>query len=75
MCKVACAVGVIAKLKLYFPKKILLKLHHALVHSHLLYVLPVWRSTYKTHLQKLVSFQNRVLKFIGGAQFERLSWF
>ena len=66
--KVACAVGVIAKLKSYFPKKIFLKLYHAILHSYPLYVLPVWGSTYKTYLQKLVSLQNKALKFIAAAQ-------
>ena len=66
--KVPCAVGVIAKLKSYFPTKILLKLYHAILHSYLLYALPVWGSTDKTYLQKLVSLQNKALKFIAGAQ-------
>ena len=66
--KVACVVGVIAKLKSYFPKRILLKLYHALLHFHLIYALPVWGATYKTYLQKLVSAQNKALKIIAGAQ-------
>ena len=66
--KVACAVGVNAKLTSYFPKKILLKFYHAILHSYLPYALPVWGSTCKIYLQKLVSLQNKALKFIAGSQ-------
>ena len=34
--KIACAVGILNKLKCYFPIEILLQLHYALIYPHLL---------------------------------------
>jgi len=47
--KVACAVGIMNRLKFIFPKETLLQLYHALIYPHILYALPVWGSIYKTY--------------------------
>ena len=51
--RVARSVGIIAKVSYYLPFNTLITLYHALVHSQLLYALPIWASTYKTYLNKL----------------------
>jgi len=55
------------RLKFIFPKEILLQLYHALIHSHILYALPVWSLTYKTYLNKVAALQNKAAKIITGA--------
>ena len=62
--KIARSVGVIAKLSYYLPHNTLLTLYYSLVHSHFLYVLPVWVSTRKTYLTKLQRLQNKALRII-----------
>ena len=39
------AVGILNKLKCYFPKKTLLQLNHVLIYLHHLYAIPIWGST------------------------------
>ena len=62
--KIARSVGVIAKLSYYLPSVSLVNLYYSLVHSHLLYTLPVWASTYLTYLTKLKRLQNKALRII-----------
>ena len=59
--EISRSVGVIAKLSDYLPHNTLITLYYTLIQSHLLYALPVWASTYKTHLLKLKKLQNRAL--------------
>ena len=62
--RVARSVGIIAKVSYYLPFNTLITLHHALVHSQLLYALPIWASTYKTYLNKSEKLQNKALGII-----------
>ena len=64
--KISRAVGILSKLRYYMPTCALLKIYYAFVHSQLLYGLPVWGSTYPSHLKKLMSLQNKAVKHIGG---------
>ena len=48
-CEIVYAVGIINKLKCYFPEKILLQLYHVLIYLHHLYAIPIWGSTYKSY--------------------------
>jgi len=48
------------------PKRALLSIYYALVHSNLLYALPIWGSAYQSQLQKLTILQNKAIKLIGG---------
>jgi len=43
-----------------------MQLCHALVNSYLLYDIPVWGLTYKTLLQKIASYQNKIFKNTNG---------
>ena len=49
--RVARSVRIIAKVSYYLPFNTLIALYHVLVHSQLLYALPIWASTYKTYLK------------------------
>ena len=42
----------------------MLTLYYSLVHTHSLYAILLWDSTYPTHLKKLKILQNRALKII-----------
>ena len=57
--KVARSVGVISKLRFYLPRSSLVILYFSLMHTHLLYALPVWASTYNIYLSKLKRLQNK----------------
>ena len=60
--KIAYAVGILNKLKCYFPNKILLQLYHALIYAHRLYAIPIWGSTYKSYLHKISILRNKVVR-------------
>ena len=66
--KIACAVGILCKLKWYLPQNILLQLYHTLIYPHLLYAIPVWGSTYKSYLHYISIFQNKAVKIITGTK-------
>ena len=52
--------------KQYMPRKALQALYYSLIHTHLLYGLPVWGSTHPSYLKKLILLQNNAVKLIGG---------
>ena len=54
-------------LKPYLNTKALLGLYYIIFHSHLLYGLITWSSTFKTYLKKLSTLQNKAVKIVGGA--------
>ena len=58
------SVDIIFKLRHDAPTSVLLKLFFAVLHPYLLYVIIVWRLTYNSYLQKLVSLQNKALRLI-----------
>ena len=60
--RVARSIGIITKVSHYLPFNTLITLYYALVHSQLLYALPIWASTYKTYLNKLEKLQNKAFK-------------
>ena len=62
--KIAKAVGILNKLRFFFPKTTLLLLYCALVHPHLLYALPVWGCTFSSYLIKLQCLQNKAIRII-----------
>ena len=62
--RVSRSVGILSKLRSTFPSPTLLLLYHALVQPHLVYVLPLWGSTFKTYLSKLQILQNKALRII-----------
>ena len=62
--RVARSVGIIAEVSHYLSLNTLITLYHALLHSQLLYALPILASTYKTYLNKLEKLQNKALRII-----------
>ena len=55
---------ILNKFRHIFPSSALLLIYFALVYPHLLYGLPIWRSTFPTYLQKLQRLQNKALLII-----------
>ena len=54
------------RLKAVLPREALCKIiYFALFHSHLLYGLVVWESTFHKYMSKLERLQNKALKIIG----------
>ena len=68
-CKISKTVGIIFEIRHYLPQKALLKIYYAQIHFHLLYGLIIWRSTFPIYLKKLISLQNKAVKFICAAKF------
>ena len=62
--KVARSVGIISKLRFYLPQSSPVILYFSLVHTHLLYALPLWASTYNTYMSKLKRLQNKAVRII-----------
>ena len=61
--------GILSKLKHFFPSNLLLKLYYAFIHPHLLYGLSIWGCTRKSYLSKLQSLQNKAVKIICGGKY------
>ena len=70
--KIIYAVGILNKLKCYFPKKIPLQLCRALIYPLLLYAIPTWGSTYKSYLHKISILQNKAvgIDYLGKIEFQ-----
>ena len=66
--KLSKSLGILYKLKLILPLNAL-KLYYSMVHSHLLYGLVVWGSTFPSYLKKLNSIQDKAVKLIGGGNY------
>ena len=66
--KISRTVGIISKIRHYLETA-LLKIYYTLIHSHLLYGLIIWGSTFPTYLKKLIILQNKAVKFICAAKF------
>ena len=62
--KIACSVGILAKLCYSLPCNTLIILYYSLVHTLLHYALPLWSATYKSYLTKLKRLQNKALRII-----------
>ena len=66
--KLSKSLKILYKLKPILPQNALLKLYYSMVHSHVLYGLVVWGSTFP-YLKKLKSIQNKAIKVIGGGNY------
>ena len=63
--KLSKAVGILSKVKVYLNTSALRTLYYALFHCHIQCGIITWSSTYKTHLEKLVTLQNKAVKSVG----------
>ena len=62
--KVAKGISLLHQLKDLVPEYVLLCLYNAQILPHLLYCIPIWGSTYTTHLQPLFILQKRAIRLI-----------
>ena len=67
--KLSQAVGILYKIRAYSPKPILLSLYHAIFHSHLTYVLPVWGFANDGLLEKISLMQKKAVCIITSADY------
>ena len=67
--KILRTVGIISKIRHYQPETALLKIYYAQIHSHSLYGLISWGSTFSTYIKKLITLQNKAVKFICATKF------
>ena len=71
--KLSRAVGIMFKVKNFFPKKILTLIYHAMFNSHLLYCITIWTSTFSTHLNSIRILQNKAVKLLAGIHWRHSS--
>ena len=62
--KISKSVGLIAKVRHYIPREILISLYWALIHPYLNYGLVAWGQASKSSLNKLLKIQKRALRLI-----------
>lgn len=62
--KVSAVIGIITKLRHSLPRHILLNIYHSFINCHFQYLILIWGASYRTHLHKLQTLQNSVLKYI-----------
>ena len=62
--KVARFIGILFKLKHFFPQNFMLQLYYALVHPFLSYGIIIWEATYATYIKRLKSLQNRAIRAV-----------
>ena len=62
--KVTRSVGILSKLKHFFPQNIMLQLYYALVHPFLYYGIIIWGATYPIYVKRLKSLQNRAIRAV-----------
>ena len=62
--KLSRAVGIMLKVKNFFPKNVLTLIYHAMINSHLLYCITIWTSTFSTHLNSIRVLQNKAVKLL-----------
>ena len=62
--EIANAVGILNKLKCYFPRNIFLQFYHVLIYLHLLYAIPIWGFTNQSYLHIISILQNKAVKIV-----------
>lgn len=62
--KISKNIGIIIKAGRYFNKDTVLNLYYTFIFPYLYYCNIVWGNTFKTHLQKLVTIQKKVIRII-----------
>ena len=66
--KISRSLSVLCKLRNVLPPKALLVLYYSMIHPHLLYGITIWGNTYKKHLKRLRTLQNKAVKVLGGGR-------
>ena len=60
--KISKSIGIIAKLRHYMPRHLLLTIYNTLITPYLTYGISAWSYCAKTHLNRLLILQKRVLR-------------
>ena len=69
--KIRTSVGIIAKMRYYIPRYLLLNLYHALITTYLNYVICSWGNCPQTYLNKCLVLPKRALRLIYFAKNQR----
>ena len=67
--KIARSISMLFNLKDYMPMHVLKTIYYSHVHPHLNYCLPIWGSTYPTHLQSVFLLQKRAIRLVTNKPF------
>lgn len=71
--KMSYGLSVLLRVRHFLNQPLLLNLYYAFINSHLNYCITTWGTTYKTHLQPLLTLQKRALRIITFSSFQRPS--
>jgi hypothetical protein len=62
--KISKSVGLIAKLRHFVPRSILINIYQSLIYPYLTYGIAAWGQACKTHLDKILILQKRVIRMM-----------
>jgi hypothetical protein len=62
--KISKSVGLIAKLRHFLPRSILINIYQSLIYPYLTYGITAWGQACKTHLDKILILQKRVIRMM-----------
>ena len=65
--KVSRSIGILYKIQSIVPRHILKIIYYSIVHPYFIYCLPIFASTYATHLHPLKLLQKKAIRIISGA--------
>ena len=65
--KVSRSIGIIYKIQSLVPRNLLRTIYFTIVHPYFIYCLPIFASTYATHLNPLIIMQKKAIRIISGA--------
>ena len=65
--KISKSIGVLYRIRSFVPKSCLKNLYHSIIHPYYVYCLPIFGSTYDTHLEPLRILQKRAIRIINGS--------
>ena len=52
------------KLRPFLPMKVMKNVYYSLTHSHIIYVIEIWGSAFKTELDKILILQKRAIRLM-----------
>ena len=67
--KISKSIAILAKLKHYVPKYVLLTIYNSLCMSHISYALPVWGGSAKSTLHRLIILQKKGIRHVCNARY------
>ena len=67
--KISKSIGILYKIRDLVPKSCLLTIYYSFIYPYFLYCIPIWGSTYKTHLNPLIVLQKRAVRLINNSTF------